>query len=186
MKNPYETGRFRLTSGYGYRADPFTGKKAFHGGVDLVGIDTKTVTAVKSGIVVRSRIVTDKSDATSQWGQYVAVSSDDGSVIYYCHLSQRLVNTGMYVEEGDVIGIEGMTGRATGSHLHIELRDNGERCDITPLLGIPNAVGTYGTAQPDYERLVTNKCGLEAQTAAYLNAYRYAPDLWRKLWLAME
>jgi len=186
MTSPYEYGRFKLTSRYGWRSDPFTGKQAFHGGIDLVGIDTKNIVCVKDGVVVRSRIVTDRADATWQWGEYAAVSSDDGSVVYYCHLSKRLVQAGQRVKAGDIIGIEGRTGRATGSHLHLELRVNGRQTDVTTLLGIANAVTIYGAPLPDYRALVADRCGLEQQTLDYIDAYRYSGDLWRKLWKAME
>ncbi len=188
MLSPYKKGKFRLTGIYGTRRDPFTGAAVAHHGVDLVGIDSKEICAVTDGKVVRSRIVTDPADRTSQWGEYIAVMAPDGGIVYYCHLSRRLAGVGDTVKRGDVIGVEGATGRATGSHLHLELRHGAEYRDITALLGIPNEVGVYGGEKTpgEYAALVARKCGLEAATVAYLNAYRYAADLWRKLWLAME
>ncbi len=94
----------------------------------------------KDGVVVRSRIVTDSSDRTSEWGNYVAVQSGE-RVIYYCHLSKRLVSVGDAVAEGDVLGIEGSTGRSTGSHLHFEVRENNIAVNPAEFLGIPNEVG---------------------------------------------
>ncbi len=105
MKMPFEKG-FRVSSPYGYRIDPITGAAAFHGGIDLVGLDGSgapvrdlpirdrglpvrdsgfavrdsgfAVRAVVGGTVVQSRIVTDPEDRTSEWGNYVAVCGADG------------------------------------------------------------------------------------------------------------
>ena len=146
---PFRSRCCRLTSRYGYRTHPVTGQKnSFHGGVDLVGITTGSgngniVTSVASGRVIRSRIVTDKSDTTWQWGNYVAVLGDDGATIYYCHLASRTVKEGQTVRRGDQIGIEGTTGQSTGVHLHFEVRRGNERINAAEYLGIPNEPGTY-------------------------------------------
>lgn len=137
MKKPYK-GTFKVTSPYGFRTDPFTGKSGtWHGGVDLVGED-KTVTSVCDGKVLISRIVTDANDRTSEWGNYAAVQADSGEVVYYCHLASRAVNAGDRVEVGQIIGIEGASGKVTGSHLHLEVRRSGIQVNAAEYLGIPN------------------------------------------------
>lgn len=145
---PFASQKCRLTSRYAYRIHPITGVRQFHGGVDLVGINTDQgigteVIAVRSGKVVRSRIVTDRNDATWQWGNYVAIAGDDGVTIYYCHLAQRNVKVGQRVNAGDCIGVEGSTGQSTGVHLHFETRRGATRINAADYLGIPNAAGTY-------------------------------------------
>lgn len=146
---PYKSGKCRLTSKYGYRTHPVTGQKnSFHGGIDLVGHTTgagngNEIIAVAPGKVVRSRIVTDKSNETWQWGEYIAIEGDDGMTIYYCHLAKRLVAVGERVTAGQLIGIEGSTGQVTGQHLHFEVRNNVARTDPSKYLGIRNAAGTY-------------------------------------------
>lgn len=145
---PFASQKCRLTSRYAYRIHPITGVRQFHGGVDLVGINTDQgigteVIAVHSGKVVRSRIVTDRNDATWQWGNYVAIAGDDGVTIYYCHLAQRNVKVGQRVNAGDCIGVEGSTGQSTGVHLHFETRRGATRINAADYLGIPNAAGTY-------------------------------------------
>ena len=146
---PFASRTCRLTSRYGYRTHPVTGQKnSFHGGVDLVGMQSdgisgNIVTAVKSGRVIRSRIVTDKSDATWQWGNYVAVLGYDGMTIYYCHLAKREVTEGQTIRRGERIGIEGTTGQSTGVHLHFEVRHGSEKLNAADYLGIPNEPGTY-------------------------------------------
>lgn len=140
MKNPYN-GSFRVTSGYGYRVDPFTGQSgAWHGGIDLVGED-KTVVSVCSGKVVQSRIVTDESNRTSEWGNYVAVQADSGEIVYYCHLATRLVSVGEAVGIEQKIGVEGSSGKVTGVHLHFEVRRGGVQINAAEYLGIPNTAG---------------------------------------------
>ncbi len=106
----------------------------------MVGLGSKEVRCALGGVVVRSRIVTDTADRTSEWGNYVAVQSGE-LVIYYCHLSKRLVCAGDVVAEGDVLGIEGSTGRSTGSHLHFEVRKNNAAVNPAEFLGISNEAG---------------------------------------------
>ena len=117
------------------------GERVYHKGIDLVGTD-KTVRAVVGGVVGQSIIITDPKNRTSEWGNYVRVDGEDGRLYYYCHLSKRLVDRGTKVSVGDAIGIEGSTGKSTGSHLHFEVRENGKSIDPTTIIGIRNAVGT--------------------------------------------
>lgn len=183
MRELYDGGRFRLTSGYGTRVDPISGKPSTHNGIDVVGVDTKRVVSAAAGRVARSRRVIDPSNPTSEWGEYVAVAGDDGLVCYYCHLSERLTAEGERVKAGDVIGIEGSTGKSTGSHLHFEVRRGLTPVNAADYIGIANISGVYGGAT--HGELVAARCSLERRTVDYINAYPYAADLWRKLWQAM-
>lgn len=140
---PFKSQKCRLTSPYGYRVHPINGWRHFHGGVDLVGVGSREVVAAADGKVVRSRIVTDKSNATWEWGEYIAVTGNDGVTIYYCHLEKRLVQVGQTVKAGDVIGVQGATGQVTGEHLHFECRRGTKQINAAEYLGIPNALGTY-------------------------------------------
>lgn len=141
MKMPFKTG-FYIASPFGHRVDPITGEAhVWHGGVDLVGND-RNVRAAVGGTVLRSRIVTDPANRTSEWGNYVSVVGADGRICYYCHLAQRAVEAGARVDEGQILGIEGTTGRSTGIHLHFEVRDQlGAQLDPCAYLGIPNRAG---------------------------------------------
>lgn len=170
------SGKFKVTSPFGRRT--LNGKPDDHKGIDVVGITDKHVCAVVGGRVAASTIITDKSDRTWEWGNYVRVDGDDGRKYYYCHLSKRLVSVGRRVEAGQHIGIEGNTGYSFGSHCHFEVRENGVSIDPAPFLGIPNKAGTYGT---DWRAEVQKKFGLSKDTMAYLDKYRYAADLYRKL-----
>ena len=141
---PYQ-GEVRVSSPFGWRM--LCGKRVYHKGIDLVGTD-KTVRAVVGGVVGQSIIITDPKNRTSEWGNYVRIDGEDGRLYYYCHLSKRLVSRGDKVSVGDAIGIEGSTGKSTGSHLHLEVRENGKSIDPTAILGIKNIVGAVREDKP--------------------------------------
>lgn len=149
MRKPFDS-EFRVASPFGSRVDPITGEPGvWHGGVDLVSED-RNVRAVMSGTVLQSRMV-DKGtgDKTWEWGNYVSIGGDDGYVIYYCHLEKRLVEKGQRVSAGQIIGIEGSTGRSTGVHLHFEVRDwGGQQRNPCDYLGIPNQSGFRWEPEP--------------------------------------
>ena len=170
-------GKIRVTSPFGPRT--LNGQPDDHRGIDVVGITDKYVCAVVSGRVAASMIVTDKSDRTWEWGNYVRVDGDDGMRYYYCHLSERLVTVGRRVKAGDYLGIEGNTGYSFGTHCHFEVRDRaGNSVNPSTFLGIPNACGTYGE---DWRAEVQKKFGLSDGTMKYLDKYEHAAALFRKL-----
>lgn len=135
MLNPYEGGRFKVTQIFKYGT---------HNGMDIVGLSSKKLIAMVDGTVHQSQIVTDKSNRTWEWGNYVTIKADTGELIVYAHLSKRLVSKGDRVKKGDVIGIEGNTGYSFGSHCHLEVRNANNRVTKTvntPLYtDIPNVV----------------------------------------------
>lgn len=141
MISPFTGGEFRITSTYGNRI--FNGTTSFHAGLDIVGESSKRVCAISSGTVAVSQIVTDKSDPSWEWGNYVAVAGDDGKLVYYCHLSERSVRVGERISVGTEIGIEGNTGYSFGSHLHLEVREGATPINAADYIGVPNAIGTY-------------------------------------------
>lgn len=143
MQLPYQ-GEVRVSSPFGWRT--LGGVREYHKGVDLVGTD-KTVRAVVGGVVGQSIIITDPTNRTSEWGNYVRVDGEDGRLYYYCHLSKRLVSRGDRVSVGDALGVEGSTGKSTGSHLHFEVRENGKSIDPTAIIGIKNVVGAVREAK---------------------------------------
>ena len=113
----YPLSHIKINSPYGYRKDPFTGKRKFHNGIDLYARSAK-VFAMMQGKVLR--VGQDKVS-----GKYVTIQHGNFTVSY-CHLSQILVSQGQAVLPGDVVGITGNTGRSTGEHLHITIRYNEE------------------------------------------------------------
>lgn len=119
----YPLRYIKVTSPYGYRKDPFTGKSKFHGGLDLRARGDK-VMAMMEGVVVKVG-----QDKTS--GKYVTLRHGSYTVSY-CHLSKVFVGKGATVRPRDVVGVSGSTGRSTGEHLHITCKLNGKSID--PLL----------------------------------------------------
>lgn len=169
---PFSTDRVKLTSPYGNRA--LNAKTDFHSGYDLVGVGTADVTAAVGGKVVVSRIITDKSNLTWQWGNYVCVIGDDGRYYYYCHLASRAVNKGDTVKAGDKLGIMGNTGYSFGAHLHFEVREKDGKTTVSPeiIIGIPNKVGTY---------TLTPKSQLESDIDVLVaRGVIKTPDYWQK------
>ena len=104
-------------SGFGHRTDPFTGHLALHSGIDLAGPSGSKIMATAAGKVVAA-------GRNGAYGNAIDVDHGFGLVTRYGHLSQILVNQGAMVKRGDVIGIQGSTGRSTGPHLHYEVRYN--------------------------------------------------------------
>lgn len=170
-------GKFRVTSPFGPRM--LNGAADDHRGIDVVGITDKYVCAAAPGRVAASMIVTDKTDRTWEWGNYVRVDGDDGMRYYYCHLSKRLVTVGRRVKAGDYLGIEGNTGYSFGSHCHFEVRDRaGNSVNPSTFLRVPNVCGTYGE---DWRAEIQKKFGLSDGTMKYLDKYEHAAALFRKL-----
>ena len=116
----YPLRYIKVTSPYGYRKDPFTGKSKFHGGLDLRARGDK-VMAMMEGVVVKVG-----QDKTS--GKYVTLRHGRYTVSY-CHLSKILIVKGAIVHPRDVVGITGSTGRSTGEHLHISCKLDGKSVD---------------------------------------------------------
>ena len=108
-----------LSSGYGYRADPFTGERAWHAGIDFAGKRGTNIVSVGSGLVIYA-------GAKPGFGKIVEVNHGDGYVTRYAHNSKNLVKVGDTVQRGDVIAKMGTTGRSTGYHVHFEVLYNGE------------------------------------------------------------
>ena len=113
-----------FNSGFGYRKDPFTKKRAFHRGLDIVAPHGRDVVAPGSGIVT-------KAGRAGGYGKVVFVSHGYGLTTRYGHLSKISVEPGQRLKRGDVIGAVGNTGRSTGTHLHYEVRVDGK--PVNPL-----------------------------------------------------
>ena len=114
-----------ISSGFGNRTDPFTGRLAFHQGVDFAGRPGADVSAVGSGIVIWS-------GPRYGYGELVEINHGSGYVTRYAHLSDNLVAVGETVERGQVIARVGRTGRATGHNLHFEVLRNGRPVNPLP------------------------------------------------------
>jgi murein DD-endopeptidase MepM/ murein hydrolase activator NlpD len=115
--NPVEVMRF--SSQYGYRTDPFQGRRKNHKGLDIPGPIGTPIYATADGIVGRAQWV-------SGYGKYVEIEHGNAIQTRYGHLSAMNVVSGQRIKQGDILGFMGSTGRSTGSHLHYEVRIAGE------------------------------------------------------------
>lgn len=106
---------FEEQSGFGRRIDPFTGHLAFHAGLDMSGPVGTKVFSTADGIVAAA-------GKNGAYGNAVDIDHDFDLTTRYAHLSQVLVQPGQHVKKGDIIGIQGSTGRSTGPHVHYEVR----------------------------------------------------------------
>ncbi len=114
----------RITSNYGTRNDPFTGKPKKHRGIDFAGKIGTELMAVAPGRVV-------SAGERVGYGTTVEIDHGLGFTTLYAHLSQILVSRGDWVRPGTVIGLAGSSGRSTGPHLHYEIRYKGAPFDPT-------------------------------------------------------
>jgi murein DD-endopeptidase MepM/ murein hydrolase activator NlpD len=111
-----------LSSYFGQRTDPFTGKAATHRGVDFAGKRGSDVLVVAAGVVTYS-------GPRSGYGNMVEVNHGNGYVTRYAHNDKNLVAPGDSVQPGQKIALMGSTGRATGPNLHFEVRYRGQAVD---------------------------------------------------------
>ena len=113
----YPLSHIKINSPYGYRKDPFTGKRKFHNGIDLHARSAKVFA------MMQGRVIAVGQDKVS--GKYVTLQHENFTVSY-CHLSRVSASKGQIVKVGEVVGITGNTGRSTGEHLHITIRQKGK------------------------------------------------------------
>jgi murein DD-endopeptidase MepM/ murein hydrolase activator NlpD len=111
-----------ISSNFGYRADPFTGRNAYHRGIDFAGPAGSQVVAVASGVVTYSK---DRFG----YGRTVEINHGNGYVTRYAHNQRALVAVGDTVQKGQAIALMGSTGRSTGPHLHFEVLKQGRAVD---------------------------------------------------------
>lgn len=121
-----------ITSRYGMRVSPVDGVRRLHGGIDLGVVTGTPIRASKGGTVVRAEM-----DDT--YGLVVVVEHSDGYGTLYAHHSSLAVSAGSPVQQGQVVGYAGSTGRSTGPHLHFEIHYHGAPVD--PLLLLTQGTG---------------------------------------------
>ena len=122
-----------ISSGFGWRNDPITGKRMFHYGVDFAGRSGSEIVAVASGVVAAA-------GHRPGFGNFVTIRHGDGLSTFYAHNRKNLVTVGQTVKKGDTVALMGATGRATGSHAHFEIRKDGK--SINPIEFIRSGAGS--------------------------------------------
>ena len=138
-KIPFKTPMlyFYISSEYGLRAHPKTGKKTFHHGIDLAGTWQENVRSTAPGTVVFA-------GREGSFGKVVRIEHDYGISTLYAHLSRITVSVGDYVAENTVIGKMGNTGRSAGSHLHYEIQVDGKSVDPSDFFTIGRQMSVSG------------------------------------------
>jgi murein DD-endopeptidase MepM/ murein hydrolase activator NlpD len=105
----------KLMGGYGQRSDPFSGEGAMHTGIDISAPVGAPVKATGDGVVIHS-------SWNGGYGRCVIIDHGNGYQTWYAHLSRMDVMEGQEIRQGEILGQVGTTGRATGPHLHYEVR----------------------------------------------------------------
>jgi murein DD-endopeptidase MepM/ murein hydrolase activator NlpD len=111
-----------MSSRYGRRTDPFTGKVAWHSGVDFAGKQGSEIVAVASGVVI-------ESGERNGYGGMIKINHGNGFQTRYAHNKKNFAKVGDVVKKGQVIALMGSTGRSTGPHVHFEVYKYGRPVD---------------------------------------------------------
>lgn len=111
-----------VTSSFGYRRHPITGRRAMHLGIDISGKTGSDIVAMADGLVIFS-------GRKSGYGNIVEIRHPNGLETRYAHNQRNVVKEGDLIRKGQVIAKLGSTGRSTGPHVHFEVRRNGEAVD---------------------------------------------------------
>ena len=115
-----------ITSQFGHRVDPITGEVSSHTGTDIACAEGTPILAAADGVVT---VANGLDSWGGSYGYYIQINHGGGLETLYAHCSSICVTTGQQVQAGQVIGYVGHTGRATGSHLHLEALINKTRVD---------------------------------------------------------
>ncbi len=119
----------KITSGYGYRQDPFGSGVEFHKGIDLGENKGAEIYAVNDGTV-------EISQYSNSYGNYLVINHGGGFKTLYAHCSENLKKVGDKVKKGEKIALVGSTGRSTAPHLHFEIILNGENLNPEWLISV--------------------------------------------------
>ena len=123
-------GQYHISSKFGNRPDPFTGRADNHTGTDIPAPAGTPIYAAQAGVVT----TVNRNQYASTYGYYCIINHGNGYITLYAHQRQvPIVSEGQTVSKGQLIGYVGSTGRSTGNHLHFELRINGVRNDVLKL-----------------------------------------------------
>ncbi|HIW32381.1 MAG TPA: peptidoglycan DD-metalloendopeptidase family protein [Candidatus Paenibacillus intestinavium] len=112
--NLWPTISTQLTSGFGYRSDPFSGQSRFHAGIDIAGKKGDTIFSAADGEIIESGF-------DDQYGNYIVISHLHDLETIYMHLDAIEASIGDIVVRGEKIGLMGNTGKSTGTHLHFQI-----------------------------------------------------------------
>ena len=186
MKLPLNN--LKVTSPYGIERT-INGVKSIHKGIDLISNSgDREVKSIGDG-VIRGNF-----NDPNGFGNYVSIEHADGKRVIYAHLASFKKKAGDVVKAGDVIGIEGSTGRSTGIHLHLEVRETPylkhNILNIADYLGIKNEVGLVEQKELTREekiQFVKDKVGYDDNTCQYMyGMYKYGTEALDKIVKALQ
>lgn len=120
--SPLPKDSYRTSSKFGYRIHPIYKTKRFHGGIDYAAAKGTDVFSISQGVVAHS-------GWSNSYGNFIIIKHEEELKSIYAHLDVLNVKKGQTIEQGFVIGEVGMTGSATGNHLHFEIVQNGKKVD---------------------------------------------------------
>ena len=129
---------FYISSGFGVRTDPFTGKHHAHEGLDFVGIHNAPIISPSTGKVILAKWFSD-------YGNAIVIDHGYGITTRYGHLSKIKVKEGDFVKKGQIIALQGSTGRSTGHHLHYEVRYKNTPLNPKKFLDAGNIINSSNT-----------------------------------------
>ena len=129
-------GTFEVSSDFGIRPNPYGGGYEGHDGIDILGAYGTPIFATSSGKAERAHY-------DPGYGNFVLIKSEQGYETVYAHLSKLAVKPNSQVEQGQLIGYMGSTGRSTGTHLHYSVYKNGKALDPKPYM---EPIWTYSEA----------------------------------------
>lgn len=139
---PVSMNNARVSSTYGWRKNPVSGRYMLHSGVDFAAPAGTSVYAASAGIVVASGTM-------SGYGNVIDIDHGNGVVTRYAHNSKLLAKVGDLVAKRQVIAKVGSTGRSTGAHVHFEVRVDGEPTDPIAFLSQMSSSTAVASAKPD-------------------------------------
>lgn len=158
-----------VSSGFGARPDPFSGRASFHAGIDIAADEGSPVLATADGTVV-------KVDQDAGYGKYITLQHADGMLSRYGHLLAQHVREGQQVRAGQTIGAVGKTGRATGAHLDYRVVKNGMKFDPMAVLTQPASVSThYNAHATDVAANTMMQRGVAVRSGVASNPIKHAP-----------
>ncbi|MBO9581540.1 MAG: M23 family metallopeptidase [Sphingobium sp.] len=162
----------RLSSNFGARTDPFNGHKRMHQGVDIAGPLGTPVYATADGVVAVAEF------NNGGYGNLVEIDHGNGLQTRYGHLSRLIAQPNEFVRRGQLIGLMGSTGRSTGSHLHYEVRIDGNAVNPLPYIDGTNYEIALANAKShvdmdDVDEIAMG--GPEAKKSSDFGGYNRAP-----------
>lgn len=140
----------KMTSAFGWRADPLTGGQRFHGGIDIAANTGSPVYATQAGLVAYS-------GAYGGYGNVVVLNHGNSLYTLYGHNSRLLVQAGQPVYRGQTIALVGSTGRSTGPHLHFEVHYKQQYVNPLTYLSYLQQGPTAATAPPVVHKVTSTK-----------------------------